>query len=131
MPHIQDATDDDIARASGGMQFTSQWVAKTIKRGRLVDAVGGAFEIEDGVWFGFLELPERYRAPSVFRHVRAILLDAMNRGATTFKATCDLRIPRAKEMMERLGFEPTDEIINGEVVWKCQALKHLRSSRAE
>lgn len=130
MPEIQQATEDDIARASGGMQFTGQWVAKAIKRGRLVAAVGGAFEIEDGVWFGFLELPERYRAPSVFRHVLAILLDAKSKGATTFKATCDLRIPRAKEMMERLGFEPTDEVINGEVVWECRDLRLLRSSRA-
>src|SRR6478609_8351009 len=120
MPRIQEATDDDIARASGGMQFTGQWVAKTIKRGRLVDAVGGAFEIEDGVWFGFLELPERYRAPSVFRHVRAVMTEARGRGATTIKATCDLRIPRAKEMMVWLGFEPTDEIINGEVVWNVR-----------
>ncbi len=120
MPEILEATDDDIARASGGMQFTGQWIAKTIKRGRLVDAVGGAFEIEDGVWFAFLELPERYRAPSVFRHIKAGMAQARERGATTIKATCDLRIPRAKEMMERLGFEPTDEIINGEVVWNVR-----------
>lgn len=117
MGEVVTATDDDVARFSGGMQFTSKWVGKCMKRGRLVAAVGGAFEVSEGVWFGFLDLPLHLRRPSVFRHVLAIIREARESGAETMKATCDLGIPRAEEMMRKLGFEPTDETINGKVVW--------------
>lgn len=123
MAEIVPATDDDVARYSGGMSFTSRWVGKSLKKGRLVAAIGGAFEIEDGIWFGFLELPSHLRRPSVFRHVIDVLRMAKEQGATVVKATCDMQIPRAEEMMRKLGFEPTDEIISGKVVWKCPASK--------
>lgn len=122
MGEVIQATDDDLARASGGLQFETQWVGKAVHRGRLVEAIGGAFEIEHGVWFGFMEVPAQLRRPSVFRHVRHVITQAREKGATILKATCDADIPRAKEMMQRLGFEPTEEEINGKVIW-CLDLK--------
>lgn len=126
MADIVQATDDDLARASGGMQFSSRWVGKAMRKGRLVAAIGGAVEVEDGVWFGFLELPLYLRRPSVFRHVKDVLAQAIDQGATTIRATCDMQIPRAEEMMRRLGFEPTDELVNGKVIWTCQVSKLSR-----
>lgn len=120
MDEIVPATDDDIARYSGGMSFNSRWVGKALKKGRLVAAVGGAFEVEAGVWFGFLDLPSHLRRPSVFRHVIGIIRMAKEQGATVLKATCDTNIPRAEEMMRKLGFEPTDEIVSGKVVWNVR-----------
>lgn len=126
MAEIVPATDDDLARASGGMQFSSRWIGKAMHKGRLVAAIGGVFEVEEGVWFGFLELPSHVRRPSVYRHVKGVLAQAVEQGATTIRATCDMHIPRAEEMMRRLGFEPTDEELNGKVIWTCQASKLSR-----
>lgn len=105
------------------MSFTSKWVGKALKKGRLVAAIGGAFEVEDGVWFGFLELPSHLRKPSVFRHVISVLRSAKEQGAIVLKATCDTSTPRAEEMMRKIGFEPTDETISDKKVWVCLASK--------
>lgn len=94
-----------------------------MKKGRLVAAIGGAFEVKEGVWFGFLELPSHLRRPSIYRHVVDVLRAARDQGAVTLKATCDTRIPRAEEMMRKIGFEPTDETINDKKVWVCPASK--------
>lgn len=119
---ILPATEDDIARFYGAIEFHSQWAARALRKGSLVAGVGGLLEIENGVWFAFFEVPAHERRPSVYRHILAAFNEAKEKGARTVKAHCSTGIPRAKELMERLGFTPTDEMINGKVVWACQVL---------
>jgi hypothetical protein len=121
-PEILPATEDDIARFYGGIQFSSRWVGKAMHKGSLVAGVGGAFEVDDGIWYGFLEIPISGRPWSVYRHTLRLIDDVRSAGASVIKATCDTRVPRAKEFMGRLGFVPTDEKRNNEVVW-CLVLK--------
>lgn len=117
MKSISFATDDDVARFYGGIQFSGAWHAKAMHRGRLVAGMGGVIETEPGVWVGFLEVPEGERKPSLYRHVIEMLDAAKASGATTIKTWCDDSIPRAEAMMRRLGFQPTDEIIDGKRIW--------------
>lgn len=117
MAEIVPATDDDVARFYGGIQFTSRWTARAMRKGRLVAGFGGLIEIEPGVWAGFLEVPAHERRPSLYRHVIEVLNDAKAQGATVIKTWCDDSIPRAPEMMKKLGFKPTDEMTDDKVVW--------------
>lgn len=117
MPVIEKATDDDIARFYGGIQFDAQWHAKAMRKGRLVAGMGGVLEIEPGVWVGFLEVPAHERRPSLYRHVIDMLNAAKESGAVKIKTWCDDSIPRAEAMMRKLGFVPTDETIDDKVVW--------------
>ena len=117
MPTIQMATDDDVARFYGGIQFNTRWVAKSMRKGRLVAGMGGLLEVEPGLWIGFLEVPEGERRPSIYRHVIEMLAAAKEAGAVKIKTWCDHSIPRAEAMMVKLGFSPTDETIDDKVVW--------------
>lgn len=116
-PTVSPATDDDIARFYGGIQFNAPWVAKAMHKGRLVAGIGGLIEIEPGTWIGFLEVPAHERTPSLYRHVIEVLDQAKQAGAVCIKTWCDDRIPRAEAMMRKLGFVPTDETIDNKVVW--------------
>lgn len=120
MAEIDRATDDDFARFYGGMQVTSKWVGRVIRRGRLLSAFGGLIETREGEWVAFLEIPSRDRRPSLYRHIRAAFEDAKEQGAKVIKATCDMRIPRAEALMLKLGFEPTQEEHDGRAVWICR-----------
>lgn len=117
MPTIQMATEDDVARFYGGIEFSTQWHAKSMRKGRLVAGMGGVLEVEPGVWVGFLEVPEHERRPSLYRHVIEMLEEAKKSGAVEIKTWCDDSIPRAEAMMRKLGFFPTDETIDDKVVW--------------
>ncbi|MGV2099055.1 hypothetical protein [Rhizobium sp. 21-4511-3d] len=117
---IVTATEDDIARFYGAIEFQSQWAARVLRKGSFVAGFGGLIEIEDGTWFAFFEVPAHLRKPSVYRHIVSAFNEAKAKGARIVKAHCNSAIPRAKELMERLGFEPTDEMINGKVVWACR-----------
>lgn len=116
---IVPATDDDIARFYGGIEFTGKWFAKAMRRGSLVSGFGGMIETEDGVWFAFLEVPAHERKPILYRHIRDAFDRVKGQGAKVIKATCDTTIPNAEKLMVRLGFRPTDEELNGKVVWVC------------
>lgn len=117
MAEIVHATDDDIARFYGGIEFNSRWHAKAMHKGRLVAGIGGVIEVEPGVWIGFLEVPAHERRPSLYRHVVEMLEAAKASGATTIKTWCDDSIPRAEAMMRKLGFVPTDETIDDRKLW--------------
>ena len=117
-PEIVQASEDDVARYYGGIAFPTRWVAKALRKGDLVAGMGGVIETEPGVWVGFLEVPPFARSPSLFRHVKDVLEKAREAGAVKVKTWCDDGIPRAEAMMRRLGFQPTDETINGKVVWE-------------
>ena len=117
------ATEDDIARFYGAVEIQSQWAARVLRKGSFDAGFGGLLEIETGVWFAFFEVPAHLRKPSVYRHIVSAFNVAKAKGAHTVKAHCNTDIPRAKELMQRLGFTPTDEAINGKVVWACPVLK--------
>lgn len=117
-PTVSAATEDDIARFYGGIEFSAPWHAKAMRKGRIVAGMGGVIEMEPGVWLGFLEVPAHARSPSLFRHVKDVLEQARASGAIKVKTWCDDSIPRAEAMMRRLGFQPTDEKIDGKVVWE-------------
>jgi len=116
---IDPATEEDIHRFYGGIEFKAGWCGRVMRKGSLVAAFGGALEsVEPGVWFGFLEVPKHLRRPSLLRHALSVLNEAKASGATVIRAACDESIPRAREFMERLGFSPTDETIDDKVVWE-------------
>ncbi|MDM9629543.1 hypothetical protein QTL95_27030 [Rhizobium sp. S152] len=123
MADISIATDDDIARFYGAIEFRSKWAARALRRGRLIAGFGGLLEIEDGVWFAFFDVPAEHRKPSIYRHILSAFREAKAKGAQVFKAKCTETIPRAVALMEHLGFERTDEMIDDEVVWVCPASK--------
>jgi hypothetical protein len=118
---IRPATDEDIVRYYGGIEFKTQWVGEVVAKGSLVAGFGGLLELEEGVWFAVLEVPAAERRPSVYRHVLAAFKAAREKGAVVIKAHCSADIPRARELMERLGFVETDEIMADKKVWECRA----------
>lgn len=117
---IVDATEDDVARFYGPIEFSGKWIAKALRKGSLVSAFAGLIETEDGVWFAFFEVPAHERKPILYRHILAAVEAAKAQGARVLKATCDTSIPGAERLMVRLGFEPTQDEINGKVVWAWQ-----------
>lgn len=112
---IEPASEDDFARFYHGIVPTGQWTGRIVRKGRLIAGFGGAMEVANGVWFAFLDIPTHVRTPVVYRHIRHAIA-GIGAGAE-IRAVCDVGIPRAKEMLERLGFEPTDEEIDGKAVW--------------
>ena len=117
MAKIDWATDEDVARYYGGIEFLGRWVGKSLRRGMAVAGFGALLEEKEGVWFAFLEVPASERKPSIYRHVLEAFNKVKELEPKVIKATCDNSIPRAGELMKRLGFEPSDEKINGREVW--------------
>jgi hypothetical protein len=116
---VEPATEDDIHRFYGGIEFKTGWHGRVMRKGRLVAAFGGALESEEpGVWYGFLEVPRHLRRPALLRHALSVLNEAKASGAKVIRAVCDENIPRAREFMLRLGFKPTDETIDDKAVWE-------------
>ncbi|PST27211.1 hypothetical protein C7U60_02695 [Mesorhizobium plurifarium] len=120
MAKILPASEIDFSRYYGGIEVTGRWVGRAMWRGRMIAGFGGLIETDAGEWFAFLEVPREERKPSVFRHVLAAFAEAKEQGAKVIKATCDASIPRAVDLMMHLGFAPTDEILDGKVVWKWE-----------
>ena len=117
MAEITPASDDDFARFFGGIQVNGRWVGRAMRRGRLIAGFGGLIEQQDGEWFAFLEVPAEERKPHVYRHVLAAFADAKEQGAARITAWCDMSIPGALRLMQRLGFKKTDEMMNDNEVW--------------
>jgi RimJ/RimL family protein N-acetyltransferase len=117
MAEIGPADDIDFARYFQGMQVTTRWVGRAMRRGRLIAGFGGLLETNDGEWLAFLEVPAEERKPHVYRHVLAAFSEAKALGARRITAWCDTTIPGAEKLMKRLGFEKTDEIIEDKEVW--------------
>ena len=123
MEQIERATDIDFVRFYKH-EPPKEWIGYAVKKGKLVKSMAGVAKLEDGSFFGFLNITDKYRKPILFRQVlRALLLAARELNATTVKTTCDLDIPHAEFFLRRLGFLPTDDEINNQKVWVCQALK--------
>lgn len=121
MAEIRDADDVDFARFFGGVQVTSDWIGKAAWKRRKVEAFGCLIDMGDGVWNAFLDIPLTARRPSMYRHILGVLAKARAKGARVIKAACQADIPRAQELMERLGFEPTEEEFQGMRVWVCRS----------
>lgn len=117
MGDIRPADDVDFARFYGGVRVTGRWIGRALWRRRLVAGFGCIIETAEGEWMAFLEVPAADRKPHVFRHVLQVLNEAKGKGARVIKATCDTSIPRAEALMKKLGFEPTEETLDGKVVW--------------
>lgn len=116
-PMVDMATDDDVARFYA-LQFPRGWMGKVIRKGRLVAGFGGLIECENGDWVAVLEVPAHLRVPSLFRHAMRLLRDAKDQGVARIIATCDPEITRSEEFMRKLGFVPTEEEIDGKVIWQ-------------
>jgi hypothetical protein len=119
-PEIVPADDDSVARFYG-VQFSNRWIGKAIRKGRLVAGFGGAMEISDGVWFAFLDIPAHLRRSINYRHILAALGEMKSMGAQTIRAACESDIPGAEALLQRLGFLPTDEEIDGRKVWEWRS----------
>ena len=118
MSEIRDADAIDFARFYGGYEVTSRWVGKGLWRRRVLAGFGGLIETGEGEWFAFLEVPASERKPSLYRHIQGAFADAKEQGARVIRAACDSSVPRAEALMIRLGFEPTEEELDGKVIWE-------------
>lgn len=118
MVDVRPADDVDFASYYGATQVKGRWIGRAVWRGRRIAGFGGLIEVKDGEWFAFLELPAPERRPSIYRHILTAFQEAREQGATVIKATCDMRIPKAEALMDRLGFKPTDEAVDGKVIWQ-------------
>lgn len=115
-PVVVDATPLDMIKGYG-VEINGPYVAKAIHKGDLVAGIGGLVEVEPGTWFAFLGIPAHERKPSMLRHILACFESAKAQGARTVRAFCDTSIPGAEKLMLRLGFKPTEEIIDDRTVW--------------
>lgn len=118
MADIRPADDIDFARFYGGVQVTGQWIGRALWRRRLLAGFGCVIETAEGEWMAFLEVPADARKPGIYRHILEALSEVKKRGGRSIKATCDISIPRAEALMLKLGFKPTDEMLDGKVVWQ-------------
>lgn len=118
---VEPATDEDIARFYGGITFTAPWTGRAIRRGKLIAGFGGAIETESGCWMAFLDVPAHIRRPTLYRHVRAGMAEIAAMGGHTIRAAVDDSIPKAKTFLDRLGFMPTDDEIDGRTVYEWRS----------
>ena len=118
MADIRPADDIDFARFYGGVQVTAQWIGRAFWRRRLLAGFGCVIETAEGEWMAFLELPTEARKPFIFRHILKVMAEVKKRGARTIRATCDTSIPRAEALLVKLGFKPTEQTLDGKVVWQ-------------
>lgn len=117
---IVPATEDEFVRFYHGIAPTARWIGRAIRKGRLVAGFGGAIEIGEGEWYAFLDIPSHLRKPIVYRHILAGIEEMKREGASLVRVVCDDRIPRAEALLTRLGFELTDEEIDGKKVFIWQ-----------
>jgi hypothetical protein len=116
-PRLEPATEEDILRWYGPIEFHAQWLGQVLKKGSLVVGFGGMIEIEPGVWLAFLECPEKYRKPTFLRHILRMMDDARALGATEIRAARNPDIPRPDALLQHLGFVETEEKYNDQAVW--------------
>lgn len=117
MADIRRADETDFARFYGPVHITSRWIGHALWRGRVVAGFGGMIETDDGVWLAFLEVPADARRPFLYRRILKGFEEAKAQGCRVVRALCDPSIPRADALMRRLGFQETDEMIDGKAVW--------------
>lgn len=119
MAEIVDATDMDFARFFKINPPNSHWFGKSMKDGRLVKAMAGAVQIEDGRYFGFMDLKGAARYPLIFRVFKRFM-DDMPHGITELFVACDTGYRNSDVFLSRLGFRQTDEMLGDLKVWKWQ-----------
>ncbi|MGV1912086.1 hypothetical protein GOZ83_19745 [Agrobacterium vitis] len=118
---VERATDLDVAAFYGPIQINQRFECKVMRRGLRVVGLGGFIEIAPGHWWGFFEVQPSARRRSLFRHVLGIFQAIIDDGAISIRCSLDDRIPRAREMLERMGMHPTGEWAdNGQEVWEYE-----------
>ena len=115
-----EAGDDEFARFFG-ISVNGFYRAMAMKRGRLIVGMAGIIEGDDGYHVGFLDLPIWERKRMLFRESVRFLKACADDGVTRITTTCDDRYPRAAEFLFRLGFEKTNNEVNGLPVWVWHA----------
>ena len=80
--------------------------------------LGGAVWFAGACWVFFAVYDERMRsAIMVHRRARKFLNILQETGEPLILALCDEWRPRAMEWMRRLGFEPTEQTLEGRTIW--------------
>lgn len=121
MPRIVEATDMDFVRFFKMDAPTGHWFGKAMKEGRLVKAIAGIIRVDDGRYFGFMDLRGSARYPLIFRVFKRVVERLPEtHSITELFVTCDRQYRRSEEFLARLGFVETDETIEGNKVWKWQ-----------
>lgn len=116
---VEPATDDTFARFYRGVVIHHDWIGYVAKQGRLVVAAGGLVQRPDGQWIGFMDMPAHLRTPLALKYATKLLKEAASRGAASVQVTCDETIPKAEKFLVRLGFEKTEDVVDGKAIWEC------------
>lgn len=110
------ATDADFARFYG-TTLLNDWSAYCAKEGKTILGFSGYTIADDKAWF-FMDVLERVKRPVMYRYAVRFLKELRESGINNIYAPCDITKPGAVKFLERLGFEETDEELNGWKVWK-------------
>lgn len=113
---LRPATDDDW-QVFTGLPAPREWFGLVYATDALIHGLGGAYVGTDGRWWATFR-----RAPGVgLRKTAHVAAVAIMRGAAerglALHALADDRIDGACSWLRRLGFEETDEQIEGYPVW--------------
>lgn len=91
------------------------------KRGALTIGAGGIVHGNDGRVWGFLDILPGKQTPMAFRHMLRFLRERKAEGVREIYVTRDSSYSTSEALLQRLGFEKTDETYEDKEVWKWQA----------
>ncbi len=103
--------------------YWDEWSAYCAKEGNNILGMSGYTLKNNTAWF-FMDVLERIKRPVMYRYGVRFLKHLRESGITDIRAICDETKPKAREFMERLGFEQTEDELDGVRVWKWQHYQH-------
>lgn len=116
---LRQAEDSDWA-AMFGMQPPADWFGFVESSGWLVEGIGAVYRDTLGRWWlTFQRIPAVGKVKTAHKSAKVLLAVARERGLEV-RTIPDLRIEGAELWIERLGFQKTDEQIEGQTVWLIQ-----------
>lgn len=99
-----------------GLPVPAYWIGLVCEEGGARVGIGGIYEGVDGRWWASIKAGAR-RPVALWRAARDVLEAAGNAGVAVH-ALADDRIEGAERFLMRIGFRPTDEMIEGYRVLK-------------
>ena len=114
---LRRATADDIYQYYG-LDAPGYWFGIVAEDDVMMLGIGGVFAGADGRhWAALGRQPGVRAAKSMLVACRAVMQTARELGIVV-SATADDRVPGSVALLERLGFQPTAETIQGVTVWQ-------------
>jgi len=112
---LRSATADDWSGMTG-LPIPAHWIGLVYEEDGEALGLGGLCEGEGGRWWAMVQAKAR-RPVALWRAAHEVLATARVVGVEVF-AIADTRIHGAEAFLLRIGFKPTDEIIEGHRILK-------------